>query len=527
MDENGFTPGETPEDNNNSPETGGYPREESVGNDVGENGTENERRSTEYPYGESGNGGYPYRGDPFVHSSADGNFDPNWNKPESRYPYDSQSYTEAKPEQKKKKGGLTAFAAVLAVIVILASVGMGYGIAGRKNNKGEAVPPSQGNIPAGTNRVSGIEDGPTMAVAAAPETGATSPAGPDGVLDAAGVYSKIYDSSVGILVYTSSSQFIDSEGSGIILSEDSAGKYTYIITCAHCIDEAGATVYVKPNDSKEEYKAEIVGYDSRTDIGVIRIKAVGFTPAQFGDSDSVKVGQTVYAIGNPGGSEFAGSFTRGMVSAISRPVSSDTGYTMKCIQHDAAINPGNSGGALVNEYGQVVGINSMKIVSTDYEGMGFAVPSNITKEVVNSLIANGYVPNRPKLGISYRLASYYNAYNMVVQLRNLPSGTVIIESVSEDSPLKKTRVQKYDLIVAVNGKELADVDTLREYVEQSSVGDVLRLSMVRVKKDYSVEEFEVQVALVEDKGVTVVETTTEADVLDPESGEDADFVLPF
>ena len=160
--------------------------------------------------------------------------------------------------------------------------------------------------------------------------------------------------------------------------------------------EDGKTVKVQMHD-ETQYDADIVGSDSRTDIGVLRIRANGFTAAQFGNSDSLSVGETVYAIGNPGGVAFAGSFTNGMVSAISRPVDSQIGYEMLCIQHTAAINPGNSGGALVNAYGQVIGINSSKIASTEYEGMGFAVPSVTVKEVFDEIVRNEVVQARQQL----------------------------------------------------------------------------------------------------------------------------------
>lgn len=129
----------------------------------------------------------------------------------------------------------------------------------------------------------------------------------------------------------------------------------------------------------------------------------------------------MYAIGNPGGTEFFGSFTNGMVSAISRTVSSQIGYSMECIQHTAAISPGNSGGALINEYGQVVGINSLKISDSNYELMGFAIPISSAKEIIDDIIAYGRVPNRPKLGISYFSNTSNQQYNMIVQIKG-PAG---------------------------------------------------------------------------------------------------------
>ena len=334
-------------------------------------------------------------------------------------------------------------------------------------------------------------------------------------LTASAVYSKVKDSSVGILVYSGSS--LASEGSGVIFTEDSDGKYTYIITCAHVISDSGVSVMVQLADEKE-YKAEVVGYDTVTDIGVLRIEASGLQKAEIGDSSALAVGETVYAIGNPGGVEFANSFTNGMVSAIDRPVSSSkTGYTMECIQHTAAINPGNSGGALVNEYGQLIGINSMKIVSDEYEGMGFAVPSSVFVKVVNEIISNGYVTNRPKLGITYIPASSQQTYAMYAAIKGLPSGTIIIYSISDDSSFKDTEAQAGDMIIAVNGEPLETTSTLSELVEQSNVGDKLTLTLVRlnVEENYSAKEFDVTVTLVENRGDTYAtesESTTQSDI---------------
>ena len=220
----------------------------------------------------------------------------------------------------------------------------------------------------------------------------------NGNLTTAGVVSKVQDSCVGITVYTQQSaysyfnnygnntgdgsgQTASGTGSGVIMSE--ANGKTYIMTAAHVISD-GNSFKVKLNNG-DEYDATMVGYDSQTDIGVLSIKKTGLTVASFGNSDKIDVGENCIAIGCPGGLEFMNSVTKGIVSALDRPVKSSIGYNNKCIQVDAAINPGNSGGALFNMQGQVIGINSSKIASTDYEGMGFAVPSNTAVDTANSL----------------------------------------------------------------------------------------------------------------------------------------------
>ena len=336
-----------------------------------------------------------------------------------------------------------------------------------------------------------------------------------------GIYNKVLPSSVGILVYNKSKK-LASEGTGVLFSESDDGKYTYIITCAHVVAEIDGYIRVQLSDG-EEYAASVVGFDAKTDIAVVMIEAGGLTLAEIGDSTKLFVGDPVYAIGNPGGVEFANSFTSGIVSAIDRPVnSSATGYSMDCIQHTSAINPGNSGGALVNSFGQVVGINSMKIVADEYEGMGFSVPSSVFVEVVNDIMVNGYVANRPKLGITYIPASEYENYGMFVVLKKLPSGSIVIYEINDDSALVDTDVETGDMIIAVNGTPLDDADYLPELIENSAVGDKITLSIVRIFDDYSYEEFDVEVELVEDRGDTFIRDE-ESDTIVPDSGYDEDY----
>lgn len=319
---------------------------------------------------------------------------------------------------------------------------------------------------------------------------------------------KVRPSVVGVMTYQSGQLY--GEGSGVLWANDSTGKYTYVVTCAHVIDESGVTYGVMLLSGKT-YEAELVAYDTRTDIGVLKIEASGLPLAEIGDSSSLKIGEPIYAIGNPGGSEYFGSITDGIVSAIDRSVSAT--YTMTCIQHNAAINPGNSGGALVNTAGQIVGINSSKIASTDYEGMGFAVPTSIVVPVVDSLIQYGYVPNRPKLGIEYADVSAYQLYSLVVSIKGLPQGSLVIAGISSDSSLKDTKAQVGDLIIAVNGKDMDDSSVLLDLIDTGAVGDTLTLTLCRVEsRTYKTTTFDVTITLVEDKGDSQKqeETTTQS-----------------
>lgn len=335
----------------------------------------------------------------------------------------------------------------------------------------------------------------------------------------AGVAQNNMDSCVGITVYSQASSYSSfygygsdgnsssdgnqtksSEGSGVLMLED--GGKTYVMTCAHVIS-GGSSFTVTLNDGTE-YDASMVAYDSQTDIGVLSINATGLKIATFANSDSVAVGEQVVAIGCPGGIEFMNSVTSGYVSTIDRPVSSKIGYDNKCIQTDAAINPGNSGGALFNMQGQVIGINSSKIASTEYEGMGFAVPSNTAVSTANSLIKSGYVEGRAKLGITYNnISSYSNASAILSALSEKgykdANGTMVIGEVSSDSDLANKDIKQYDMIVAVNGTTMTDTDVMTSVLSDSKPGDTIKLTIARIENN-QIKTFDVECKLVESKG---------------------------
>ena len=340
------------------------------------------------------------------------------------------------------------------------------------------------------------------------------------ILSAKQIYKKVHESSVGILVYSSNQQRVYSEGTGIVMSTNSDNTVTYIITCAHVIDVKNPKIIVQTADGTQ-YDGTVVGVDAKTDIGVVRVSSTDLKSAEFADSSSVEVGDTVYAIGNPGGMQFFGSFTNGMVSAIGRPVDSPVGYEVACIQHTAPINPGNSGGALVNEYGQVIGINSSKIASEEYEGMGFSVPTSTVKEIVDELIKNGYVSNRPVLGVNFMPATQNQTYSIIVKANKLPAGSIIISSIMNGSDLLNTEVKEGDMITAVNGKDLDTYEVLLEVIENGKVGDVLTLTICRIDSNYNISTFDVDVKLVDDSSVSEPETET------PEYDFDYGFGFPF
>lgn len=426
----------------------------------------------------------------------------NYSQQNRNYSYNGSYYTGTPDnnngKNNKKKKGLKTVLGIVGIILAL-SIVFGIGaVVGSNSGKNEDTPEG----------VTG--DGTIITNEETPD----SPKVTGDKLSVEEIAEIGRASNVGVLVYTSNGGFTSQgsqteagEGTGIVAKRSEDGKSTYILTCAHVISDKGVNVKILLEDGTT-YDADIVGYDQQTDVGVLKVNTTKLTCATFGDFSKLKVGSSVYAVGNPGGSEFFGSVTNGIVSAISRSINNEIGYTMDCIQHNAAINPGNSGGALLNEYGQVIGINSSKIASTEYEGMSFSVPISTALEVANDLIAKGYVPNRPKLGITYSLASSHNTYAMVVQIKGLPAGSLIIRGISSDSDLKNSNIQVGDMITEVNGKKLDTPDVLLDIIDKSKVGDELTLGICRVNTDYSIEEFEVKAKLIEDKGSASAEDET-------------------
>jgi serine protease Do len=252
------------------------------------------------------------------------------------------------------------------------------------------------------------ENTPTVTISATPQGDSSNNAG---VLSGEQVYEKVNPAVVLITAnYLRSSG--TAYGSGVVMTEDG-----YIITNAHVInsDSYGEAdrLTVTLSDGVE-YPASIIGSDTTSDLAVLKIEPTSaLQTAEFGDSDALKTGQACYAIGSPSGAALSNSLTGGHISAINRDITIDD-RVMTLIQTDASINPGNSGGALINEYGQVVGITNAKLGISYYEGLGFAIPINYAKTIVDELIANGYVTGRPAVGITgWNLSEQRAAYNNV------------------------------------------------------------------------------------------------------------------
>ena len=258
-------------------------------------------------------------------------------------------------------------------------------------------------------------------------------------------------------------------GTGVVLSEKG-----YLVTNYHVI-EGAQSLTVKLTDERE-LTAKVVGSDPVSDLAVLYVAAENLVPAQFGDSDNLRVGDMVVAIGDPLGVELRGTMTDGIISAISRDVQVD-GRSMNLIQTNAALNSGNSGGPLINSFGQVIGINTMKIGtftdSTGVEGLGFAIPSATVREVVNQLITQGYVSGRPWLGIQGEsFSSYYRRFYQ------LPQGVYITE-VEAGSPAQTAGLMRGDIITRADGSSVSDMETLNSLLYTHSAGDTMLLTVYR------------------------------------------------
>ncbi len=285
-------------------------------------------------------------------------------------------------------------------------------------------------------------------------------------------YNAVTDAVVSVVCYdgeiTGKDEDVIGEGTGTVISSDG-----YIITNSHVIsDTKQYTINIVFNNSKE-YQAKIVGYDTRTDLAVLKIDAKDLSYAKFSDSSKVEVGQDIITIGNPGGQSFQNSLTKGIVSAVDRELelSSNVSY----IQIDAAINPGNSGGPLCNLYGQVIGINTAKISADAYEGMGFAIPSNKVAEIANDLIHYGYVKDRVMLGLMG-----YEVNEEMVHQYNVPNG-ILITSISEGGPLDNTDIQEYDIITEINGESVHTFQDVFKELEKYEAGEKIAITYYRLE----------------------------------------------
>ena len=428
---------------------------------------------------------------------------PNTEPPKDEYfsmPYEPRADVYGggpmnKPPKKKMRGGLKVFLGIIGVLFagfILAFCGYGIysaieGGVPFDNSTSSQMPGNDNSQATPGGDSSSSTQSPTDPNASVPIEDV--PSGDQKT--AKEIYDQAKQSVVGIVIYDKNADLAEgalSQGSGVVVTENG-----YIMTNAHVINNSKEYKVKVVLSNDEEYDAQVVGFDTRTDLAVVKIDKTGLVPATFGNSDQLAVGDWVLAIGNPGGLDFSSSLTRGIVSAVNRTVGTDT--TVKYIQTDAAINPGNSGGALLNMYGQVIGINTAKIKDTAYEGMAFSIPINTAKTIVDDLIKSGYVTGRMRLGMSVRMLSEYEA-----QMHGVPVGLLIAE-ITADSDLINQGVQVEDIITKVNGKDITSLNVLYEELEKCKPGDTVNLTIYRMGSRAGQDKtFSVDVKVTEDKG---------------------------
>lgn len=444
----------------------------------------------------------------------------------SPYPYPQQPYgygtypvQPARPPKKKMSTGLKVFIIIASILAGVAILGFGgylvYSAAANSATKTQTnggyssfdVPGDwNGALPwekdgGGEDDVPDFDDGVEP-----PEVDENDPVTPDvdvtpnheGVtiedqpegemLSAQEVYEKVVKSTVTVAVTLSrDGQEQTSTGTGIIATSDG-----YIITNSHVVLNSKSSVVEITTYDGQQYEAVVVGVDRTTDLAVLKTNDHNFTPAEFGNADQLSIGDAVVAIGNPGGAKFSGSMTGGYVSGLNREVGRYSENGMTYIQTDAAINPGNSGGPLVNMYGQVVGINSSKIITEGYEGMGFAIPVSKAKSVIDALLSGGYVKGRTRLGITGTEIS--EAQSMMY---GVPQGFAISE-INEESAFTGTEAKVGDVITAIDGEVVTGLTDISNLLARHAPGDKVTITLYRVNGG----EFDVEATLLEDKGET-------------------------
>ena len=331
-----------------------------------------------------------------------------------------------------------------------------------QTTKEEAV---HAEAPAQTQQAA--EDLPQLTIVQSPAGIPTAASDEDGALSLQEIYRRCIGSVVSIVTVTPSGK---ASGTGIIMSEDG-----YVITNHHVIESAQA-VSVLTSDN-QEYAASVVGSDETSDLAVLKVEAEGLQAAEFGDSSVLQVGDSVAAIGDPLGTALRGTMTDGIISAINRDLTVND-RTMSLIQTNAALNNGNSGGPLINCYGQVIGINTMKMsnfysLSATVEGIGFAIPIDTAKPIIDELIEKGYVSGRPAIGIDGEtLPATYRIYY------RLPQG-IYVTRVYRNSDAAAKGISEGDIITAINGVSVTTMEQLNRVKNQFTAGQTITLTIYR------------------------------------------------
>ncbi|MBP3856104.1 MAG: trypsin-like peptidase domain-containing protein [Ruminiclostridium sp.] len=463
-------------------------------------------------------------------------------------PQDQQQYVYAQPAQTvqpEKKKGRGKFAKALALIAAVAVVGGGAGFGGAMlasnmiktdgdngnaritasyninddKDSGEESE-SNGNVSSALAAISDSESGTAGSTSGKRYPTSVTPTGANGAYTADELYEAVNDTIVLVKVYqqNSASSFSyydyyfgygvpdDSSkndepvytgyGSGIVFTEDG-----YIITNAHVVDGATKLV-VEVNDYNDpdkthEYEAELIGSDTSTDVAVLKIsRDEPFLAAKIGDSDSLKVGQDVCVIGNPGITAkimFDHTMTKGIVSGLDVECLADNGYSISLIQTDAAINSGNSGGGMFDMYGNVVGIVNSKIIASTYEGIGFALTINEAKPIMEDLLNYGYVKSRPVLGVTTVELTEYRAQLYGAKL----SKGLLISGMNEGAPVEKSGLKVADIITKINGINVETVSDVQSIIGKLKVGDTVTATVARENGLGGMDSIDIEIELTE------------------------------
>jgi serine protease Do len=393
-------------------------------------------------------------------NSVERDYNYSWNTQE---PIFTEQPKRKKPSPLRVFAG--AFALILGISVISLAVYGGYNMLSGKN---------------GGDLSTNGGDAPTMEITNIKKEEESEPKEGE-LLTTTQAIAKVKPSVVGIVSnVVSNGMSGTSTGTGIIMTEDG-----YIITNAHVIEGATSTKVVFEDQSEET--ATIIGSDSKSDLAVLKINKTGLTAAEFGSSDDLQVGESVVAIGNPLGLELYGTAVDGIISATNREVTIED-RVMTLIQTTAPINEGNSGGPLINMYGQVIGINSAKISGTGVEGISFAIPISHAKPIIDDLIQNGYVKDRPLIGISGSDVS-----QQMSQFYDIPQG-VLVDSVTSGGPAEAAGIRSGDIIVKVDGVVVQSMSELNAQKDKHKAGDTVELTVYRDGKTYTTK-----VTMAEDK----------------------------
>lgn len=326
------------------------------------------------------------------------------------------------------------------------------------------------------------------------------------------VYEKVNPSIVGIMVYNTAGGV--SSASGVIMTEDG-----YIITNDHIYSEVASPKFIIYMHDGKEFDAEYVGGDTRSDVAVLKITNLDkkLIPASFADSDNLLIGQKVAAVGRPMDATLSSNITEGIISLLNVRVTVSSSYSNKVIQTDTAINPGSSGGALVNAYGQVVGITSAKIVGNEYEGIGYAIPTKTVKKVAESLVQHGKVVNRAKLGISYQAID-----SLTIATSEYDTTGLLVAEVTNSN--LTSYLKKGDIIVSIDNQKIVNADIVLDVIENALPGDTINLGILRDGKG---EVQTINAKLLADEGTSSLDTSAPKKNNDDSFNNGSSFTFPF